>query len=258
MTSVRRTTAVMVCTAALLPLLASAATIPAGFPNQTIWISDSSLTDGDTATVSTVIYNASGAPVSGTVEFLVDSSVVGTADFTLDSGKSQIETANWIANTGSHAVSARIVRAPTGVSGASGSLAVTVAPAPPKKDEQAIAVQNAITNLTASTSPALSNAAQKTFAFTEGIRKGAIGYLENSLGTSSAATKQKGQVLGANSVAEAAKENTPSSWWHAISTVFLTVMLMIARSVVFFYPFVAIVFFLILYFVAKAVRRPRY
>lgn len=244
---------------ALLPLAVSAA-IPAGLPSTPLWLSQNTITEGDTVGIFTVLYNQSDVTVRGTIDFSVDTKKVSSSHFELAPGKSQIMNAAWHATEGSHTI-ATAIDAPTDgndnsvtLAHSDASLQVDVLPPPRTEAQKQIdATSNAIQGLLGSSSPAVENAASSTFAFTESLRNDAAKYLESKL--TDTAPSKKGQVLG---VSTSRDESTPApSLLHEALQWLIRAALFIVRSVALFYPVVAALFFFFFYLLIKTVRRPR-
>jgi hypothetical protein len=198
---------------AILMLVATpslAASLPAGFPSGSIWLSKTSATAGDALTVYTVVYNSSPGAISGDVAFTVDSATLDTKHFSADPGTTQIVSASWTATAGTHVFSAKIEHATadgltassTLASAAAGTVSVVVAapPPPPKVVTDSIQTADAAQNVLASTTPILQNIASTTYATTESIRNAGLTQLQKlataASPTNTASTSPKGSVLG--------------------------------------------------------------
>lgn len=84
----------------------------AGFAPAGVWYSKESFFAGETVRIYTVIFNGSTQSLSGEVEFMDGSVVLGKTSFaTLGSGKVRDVSIEWKATEGKHAISARIVNA---------------------------------------------------------------------------------------------------------------------------------------------------
>lgn len=126
------------------PLYVSAQTaaqtsISAGFATTPLWISSTSPIDGNALKLFAVVSDTSTTTVSGTVSFLIDGTVVGSAvDVSLAAGAAQIVSTAWTAVAGTHVITATFDH-PADTNGQSvslsktivGPLSVIVAEAPP-------------------------------------------------------------------------------------------------------------------------------
>lgn len=249
----------------LLPAVALAAPVPAGFPSSSLWLSKTELTDGENVTIYTVVYNSSSESLTGSVTFLVDGQSIGQKDVTAGPGTTQIVSHTWSAKEGSHAFSATLSGSVADLAASiTGTTTVAVAPKPPppeavtKTVETAGAVQAAI----ASTTPIIGNIASTTFARTESIREQTVAALEKLAST----TAPKGEVLGAEDEAEAMspEENAARSfdvggWIQNVWQAVLGALLFIARSPLWFYAAVGAVLLLVVMFLKAAFSgRDRY
>src|SRR3990167_10687125 len=78
-----------------VPFVSLAAGIPAGFPAQPLWLSKENVTANETVTIFTVLYNESEKTVGGNLVFTVDNQRIASLTFSLDAGKSSIQSAQW-------------------------------------------------------------------------------------------------------------------------------------------------------------------
>lgn len=180
---------------------------PAGFAPSSVWLSKTSLTDGDTVSAFTVLYNASGAPLTGMLVFTEDGTGFATKSFTLAAGATEIESVSWAAKEGAHSIAARIENASdpatktkTPLSNESaGSVNVTVA-APPPPPPAPVAVAsgsggNASTTGTSAGAVALvQSAADTAYKATESLRQAGAAALSRTV--AEAAASPSGSVLG--------------------------------------------------------------
>ena len=86
---------------------AAAASLPAGFA-PSLWLSPAAPAGGDHAKAYAVAYNASGDPIAGDMIFTVDGAWIGSAHFALQPGASVIESVDWTATEGTHAIGAAL------------------------------------------------------------------------------------------------------------------------------------------------------
>ena len=241
----------------LLPLAAYAAPIPAGFPTSSLWLSKTELTDGESVTIYTVIYNSSDAALVGEVEFLVDGTLIGTKGVEAKAGTTQIVSENWTAAEGSHAFSAHLTGVDEEIAATvTGTTTVAVAakPPPPEAVVKTVAAASALEQTIASTTPIVQNFASTTFASTESFREKTVAALEKLAST----TASKGEVLGAEDEQPiSAEENAAAAfdiggWVQNIWQAILGALLFIARSPFWFYVAVAVVLFFLLQFARAA------
>ncbi|OGG71320.1 hypothetical protein A3F27_00690 [Candidatus Kaiserbacteria bacterium RIFCSPHIGHO2_12_FULL_53_13] len=252
-------------TAAFLPIyaLAAGADLPAGFAPNSIWVSRTQITAGDSINIFTVIYNSSDAPLEGAVGFTVDGRPVGTRNFSVKAGETQTESVPWTASAGTHSVFARIEKISNADTSASASIlnrttdtiTISVAePPPPTPSAQAISsVASAIKTVVASSTPIVISATQKLYGITEDARKGAVGALEKQLAQKAGDANTKGEVPGASASSSATSLGSfISSAWDSI----LRALLFVCRISVLFYALLAFVIFM-LFQLLRAMFRER-
>lgn len=81
----------------------------AGFVPANIWYSKESFFAGDKIRIYTVIFNGSAEDIVGTVEFLDNGALISVTDFSLASGGRVRDVwADWVAEGGTHIITARI------------------------------------------------------------------------------------------------------------------------------------------------------
>src|SRR3990167_7196416 len=166
----------------------SQATVQAGFPSQPLWLSAEHVVAGETVTIFTVLYNESEKTVGGNLVFTVDSQRIASQAFSLDAGKSGIQSAQWKATAGSHTISALIENASdTGLEQTvtlsnenAGSISLAVAePPPPSAVVQAVSTVSNIAGSIASTSlPLITSAVESVYGATETFRTNAVSYFK--------------------------------------------------------------------------------
>lgn len=248
------------------PITALAA-ISAGFPASALWLSESSIAAGDSVTISTALYNSSTTTVRGTVDFLVDDNTVASKNFSLEPGKSTIESGAWMATGGSHTVAAQISDASSDLSGTTEladtetshlELDVAAPPAGPQQQLSLNSLPAPVQSFLASSSPSVAAAANRAIQLSEAVRQDAANYLQKQLDAASSSAP-KGEVLGISTYRAPASTNTTNagqSWWQQAYYIFLSILLAITKSVALFYPIVALIILFILYLAARTLRRP--
>ncbi len=84
----------------------------AGFIKANIWYSSETFYAGDTVRVYTAIFNGTSSDLSGSVEFLDNSVLIGRTEFNLlGSGQVIDVSVPWVSTEGKHVITARIVGA---------------------------------------------------------------------------------------------------------------------------------------------------
>ena len=158
---------------------------PAGFA-PSLWISQSSVTEGDRVKIYATVYDSGDEAIRGTVVFLADGSAIGSQPFSLAAGASSIVSAEWKASAGTHALKARIdgpvgkdSGQPLALADATSDVSVTVADAPPPTKAQAVA--NAAGKAVDAATPAVITAAKTILAGTESARQAGADYFAAQL-----------------------------------------------------------------------------
>jgi hypothetical protein len=245
------------------PLFALADTVSGGFPSQSLWLSKTSLTEGDSVQIFAPIYDSGTGKIQGDVVFLVDDTEIGSVRFSLDAGESKIASLSWSAKEGAHTVSAEIRNASGETPDAALSLSrekteplsVSVAAAPPPAPAVAAlrSAGGALAAAVSAAAPAVSGAVEAAFSETEALRNGAKTALEASLAADTPASA--GKVLGAETENLAAAAAAPHTSFSP-----LRLLKQIALAVVsyewLFYPLLLVVILFILYFFARQIARP--
>lgn len=252
--------------------------LPAGFSSAPLWLSKTELTEGDSVTILTPLYNSSTKKISGDVVFTVDEKTIGTASFELGPGEAKIVSVIWKETAGTHSVKARIentiddAKQAAALSGSeTTAISISVASAPPAPAAvQALSSVAAVAESSASAAaPVVASVAGAVIDKTEEIRKAAVASLENSLtGTDSKAAANSssgsGAVLGVQTyrapqlggdkaLAAAGAAPASSGWVRMLQQI----LLFIVSYTWVFYPLLLIILLGLLYLVAKAVSRKK-
>ena len=157
-----------------------AAELSAGFAPNSVWISRTNVTDGDSVNIFTVIYNSSDEGVTGELVFTIDGKTIGTKNFALLSGETKIESFPWTAEQGKHTVSAKIGKTLNTNTGATTALlyqtttsvAVDIlSPPPPSKTTKTLnLVASTLETAVSSSTPIILNALESLYNTTESFR----------------------------------------------------------------------------------------
>ena len=247
------------------PALALAAS--AGFAPGTLWLSSDTARSGDTVKLYTVVYDSTPSPLEGDVAFSIDGSSLGSAHFKLAAGETQIVSLPWTATEGSHSFTASLAHV-SGVdaitTATSNSVSIEVSKPAPSVAEQYLSQANTAIG---STSPALASALSSVASTTENWRAKGTDFLSKALYTDQASTTSlksaasstaKGAVLGAETyrTPAAAASGNAGGFIAQAKHLLLTVLLWIFRSAYLFYPFFALLFFILLYIAKRTLSRP--
>lgn len=265
----------------LLPTLSFAA-IQAGFPSQALWVSKSSIVEGETIVISAVVLNAGSDVLRATLVFTSDGTRIGAREFTIPGGESQIHSMDWRPKRGEYRIAAKIegTSAPLSQKETSAILVSVAEPPVPSAMQETISQMTQTAAMIASSSaPILEQAARALFAQTEALRNVGIEHLENYLASNAiqmtslaseapsaagagAASPSRRNVKGAStntldddvSGFDAPKER---NIFDKIAQAAAAAALFTMKSMVLFYPLLAFLFFGLLYFLARRVRRQK-
>ncbi len=235
--------------------------LPAGFAPGEVWLSTNTPVAGETVEIFTVIYDASGTPIEGSVTFLIDDESVGSSPFTLRAGETEIRSIRWTATAGEHILSARVATALhaetkeearlLNKTAATTSISVSE-PEPEEDNTPTLPLELPQIVVAASTIPIVAN----VVGATESVRTAGEAFLSSyaSASTTVDTTEEtdEGAVLGTSTKQTTLENSTPSIQAHAAKTV-----LPLFKYPALFYPFVLFLILLILWFVMRRLQNPR-
>lgn len=249
------------------PALASAA----GFAKQSLFLSKTPVTEGETVLVHAVVANESNVKFAGEVVFKDGSTKIGSVAVSIASGGANAASVSWKPTAGSHTVTAELTaNGGTVVESESATFAINEKPKPQivintnaTSSSAAVVgssedIQKQITDFY----PPAGTVTAPLFSTLDTFRSTAADYLDNGINWAKEKTggKKPGEVMGAAT-------STPSSGnmvdvaWNVFATIILYVLTLL-RFVVgnagIFYPAFAILFFYILFKTFKRFRRPSY
>lgn len=242
--------------------------ISAGFAPGQVWLSRSAPIEGETVEIYTVIYDASGSALEGSVTFLVDGESVGASPFTLRGGKTEIRSIRWQAIAGEHAFAARVDSAIYADSKQSapllhqttGTTTVSVAKREQSTEEEEgirserTSVRGTSTSIvtTITQTPIVGTALGTVIDATESIRTAGESLVQSYIRTTTSSTSASstGEVLGTST--ERVEDESPSLGSRAAS-----VALPAFRTPSLFYPIAILLILFGLWIIARQVRNPR-
>lgn len=255
----------------LLPFGASAA----GFAKESLFLSKSSITEGDTVRIHAIISNDNSSSFKGTLDFHDEDGAIGSVAVSLSAGEATALATSWKPSAGKHTVVAALKdTAGKKVEEQSATFAVAAKPAPVQNttssslSQPAAAVTSSenIQNTLASVSPTAAKTAQPVFttidwARTEAAKKIDQGIIWSEKQIATAKLKP-GIVLSAET--SKTGSTTPTKGWQntsalaggTIALYILTVLRGIIGNAAFFYPILAILFFYALWRLIQRFRRP--
>jgi hypothetical protein len=241
-------------------LLLPSTVLAASFAQSPIFLSESSVTQGDTVLVHAVIDNDAATQFTGSLLFQDGISAMGTLPVSLDAGGGNVFTVSWSPTAGSHTITATLEDG-SGAVIEKETDTLTVAALPVTNgSSQAISVSSSapIQAYIANFSPAVASATQPVFSTLDAVRQGAATVVQNQI----AATEPKviPSVLGTSTVYQVAQSQAgwsfPSVLWTAYYY-FLTISEYLLTNAVLFYPVFVLLFFFLLWRLYKRMSRRR-
>src|SRR3989344_3658326 len=243
----------------------------AGFPDRSLWLSDTKPTVGEQVRLYTVLYNGTDSALSGTLIFLIDGKEENTQEVSLAAQTSSVVSTSWKATAGAHTFGARF----SSTSGSSADVQTEAATLSidvpePKSELEVKAAEAASTAQEVATGfmPIVKNIAADAFSITETARHKAIELVEpfaaqSNKNVASAQTSQNQNTDG-KAGAQEALDDAPNftkigegesiiargTRLPAVGALFTF------KNMWLFYPLVALLFFFLLNLARRALRRP--
>ncbi|MCC7500295.1 hypothetical protein IT396_00605 [Candidatus Nomurabacteria bacterium] len=247
--------------AVLILLMFPTFVFAASFAKQSIFLSRSSVTEGESVLIHAVVSNDESATFKGSLVLRDGEEKVGTVPVTLESGKAIAVSVSWEPAAGKRTVHADLLdQSGEMVETMKESFTIAEKPKPAVKDDEedlsAAAIESSkdIQNKIRSVSPGTSDAVAPVFTMIDSARSSAADVLDGQL---TLAKKKLGQVEGAQTE-EGALPETVGGFWLALWTLYLyvlTVLRFLIGNAAFFYPVFALLFFFILYRTFRRFRR---
>lgn len=239
----------------------------AQFAKQSLFLSQSSVTEGETVLIHAVVSNDTANAFAGTLAFSDDGAAIGSVPVTLKAGEGAVMSVSWKPAAGSHPISATLKDA-AGATVESQQKAFTVAakPAPVPADAAASAAvvesSKGIQSAIGGVSPATEAYSAPIFNTLDSARTSAADTLDSQLSATRArlAPDSPGEVLGAEAVKNS-PQNPAGGFMYLLNTLYfylLTLLRFVIGSAAVFYPVFAIALLYVLWRGFRLVRRPRY
>jgi hypothetical protein len=249
-----------------LPSFASAAT----FAKQSLFLSKTPVTEGETVLIHAVVANESNVKFDGQVVFSIkdptggwtDNQKIASVAVSIAPGGANAVSVSWKPAAGSPIVLAELT-APDGTIVESESSVFTI----DKKQQpgstsstNSIDSSKDIQDKIAGFVPAAAPVSQPIFATLDSARAAAAGGLDNAIAWTKQLTKAKnpGEILGTTTSNTVKAGNTI---WTVLATILLYIFSVLRFAVGnagIFYPAFALLFFYILWRIYKRMRRPAY
>ena len=249
----------------LFPTYASAAS----FAKQSLFLSKTPVTEGETVLIHAVVSNDAATSFSGDVVFKEADQKIGSVAVTIAPGGANAVSVSWKPAAGSHNVTAQLTAQDGSVVEAE-SATFTVNPKPvpasaPGSDptlQAAIESSQNIQNKIGQYSPAAASTTAPMFSGIDSLRAKAADALDQGITWAKDKTggKNPGQVLGA-STSNTSSSGIIGTLWNILALIVLytfTILRFLVGSAGIFYPVFAILFFFVLWKTFKRFRRPSY
>lgn len=247
----------------LLPSVAFAAS----FAKQSLFLSQPSVTEGETVLIHAVVSNDEESAFAGTMQFSEGEAVIGTVPVSLDAGEASAVSVSWKPSAGSHPVTAELKKGTESVEKQSATFKVAAKPVPvpaaQNTPQAAAAVESSqkIQESIASLSPGAASATEPLFTLIDSGRSQLSDLVDGQIETAKVSlAPQEGSILGTSTVARA--QNDPlGTFWFILWTIYLyvlTVLNFIIGSAGVFYPLLAVLVLFFLWKLFNRFRRPSY
>ena len=247
-----------------------------GFPDASVWLSNTNPKHGEKIRMYTVVYNGTGGSVAGTLTFLVDGTDYSAQPITLEAQSSKVISAEWQATAGTHTFGARFGSDGSTVETAEVATTIQIKvaePPPPTVLQKTVQQASAVAGDIASPSvPVVTKVANAVFEKTEALRNAGIEYLESKLDKPQSTSTVTSSSVAANpktatavagfedkaKIEPESAEVPQSSRLHSAGQIAASAALFTFKSAYLFYPLFALVFFFLLYRAYRLFRRPDY
>ncbi|MBI4093569.1 hypothetical protein HY417_01265 [Candidatus Kaiserbacteria bacterium] len=245
----------------LIPAFALAA-VQVGFPSQALWVSSTTLHEGETVVISTVVVNDTSSTLKGTVVFLANDVRVGAREFELGRAKSQIHSIEWKPKRGEYKLLARIEGTSAALSQKeTPSLSVIVKEplAPPSEIERTITqIVQTGSSIASSSAPVMQQTVQNIYAQTEALRTSGIERLEKYLTSNAKEGGRQGAIAGTSTANTTGFDSAPTKGKGALANLAQTAAaggLFVLKNSALFYPLLALLVLGTIYLLARKIRR---
>ena len=236
----------------------------AGFAKESLFLSKTPVTEGETVLIHAVVANESNVKFTGEVVFTDSEIKIGSVAVSIAPGGANAVSVSWKPSAGSHQVSAAL----TGSDGEvveneSAAFVINEKPKPasgvPASStpvESSADIQKKINEL----SPTAANISAPVFSTLDSVRARTAEALDQGIDWAKQKTagKKPGQVLGTTTQSGGGVMDT---LWLILATILLyifSVLRFVVGNAGLFYPVFALLFFYILWKLFKRFRRPSY
>ena len=255
-------TVALLITIATYPGAASAT----GFAKESLFLSKTPVTEGETVLIHAVVANDTTTPFSGEVVFKDGVATIGTVRATIAAGGATAVSVSWKPSAGSHAVTAALTLSDgTVLESESSTFVINEKPkatssataTSPTAVESSAAIQQKINDL----SPAVGSVSAPIFSTLDTFRTQATGVLDQGINWAKKKSlgKTPGEVLGEATSADSG--GIMGTVWLILATIVLyifSVLRFVVGTAGIFYPVFALLFFYILWRLFRRIRRPQH
>lgn len=246
----------------LLPSLVCAA----GFAKQSLFLSESPVTEGDSVEIYAVLSNDAGAAFAGTLVVSDSNSQIGTLPVSIKAGGAQTVSLPWQPLSGSHTVTAALEDAGGAtVEQETEIFVINPKPVPASVSAPAVSGPTAVESSAqiqqdiSGVSPQAASLSQPLFSTIDSLRGTISTLIDSQLGIAkNNLANNGGLTLGTSSQT---LPNTTGDFWFVLWTLYLyllTILQFLISNAGIFYPLLVIVFFYLLYRTYRWARRPSY
>ncbi len=240
----------------LFTLLLPSFALAAGFAKESLFLSKSPATEGDTVFIHAVVANDLNAAFTGDVIFEDDETKIGTVAVSIPAGGAETVSLSWSPKAGSHSIVAELTaKDGTVVEKLSATFSIR---AKPKSEDKTTApasttVQSSddVKEAIAGISPGLAEASEPVLATIDNLRQKGADALDKGIAW---AKKPEGEVAGAST----GLGGTVLSVVKTVLTYLMEVLRFVLGNAGIFYPAFAIAFLYFLWRLFKRYRRPSY
>ncbi len=251
----------------LLLLALPSFALGAGFAKQSIFLSEQSVTEGDTVRIHATVSNDATTQFAGSVVVKDGANKLGSAPVTLASGAAQAISLSWTPTAGTHTITADLEAADgTVVEEDTANFTIAAKPEPQldvsSSQQASIGSSQPIQQQIGNLSPQVEQASQPLFTVIDGARSSAADLLDNQIASTQAkllSTPKPAIVGGTSATSDASVTNPWGTFWFVLYTAYLyilTILRWLVGNAGVFYPVLAILFFYMLWRLYKRMRRP--
>ncbi len=254
-----------VAAAALVPSLA----FGAGFAKDSIFLSRTPVTEGQSVRIYAVVSNTETTAFTGTLVFYDNKVKLSSSNISLAAGATQTASASWTPTGGSHAISAQLVT-DSGTVAEQAANTFTISPKPQTasafstadpQSAAAIGSSDDIQKNIANVSPQVASATAPVFTIIDGGRNAIADTLDSQIAATQkkvASAPKPGLVAGATTE-DIKVENPTTGFWYWLYSAYLYILQalrwLVGNAGV-FYPVLALAFLYFLFRMYRRFRRP--